>query len=275
MVSFSEKGCQTLITLKNLSLSYEKKNVLSDINACWQESQMIMLVGENGTGKSTLLKALLGLHSYQGSACISGKEIKTLKPAERANYFAYVPQQKLPPMHEKTEEFLLMGTAYKLSLFEQPSAEALKKADEVFSLFQLEHLRGRYMDELSGGEVQMLYVARCFVEEHKMLILDEPCTYLDFHRQYAFLNLLKEMLAKKNTGALISIHDPNAALVFADKIVCLREHKIFAEKEIHTLADKKEAAEYLNQLYQNEFYTEERNNQILMQWKGVPYASNE
>lgn len=268
-----------MIELRDLRLAYGKHLVLEGGNAGWDGSQMIMLLGENGTGKSTLLKSILGLVDYEGSLLMNGHEIREMKPAERAKCFAYVAQQRPPAVHERTEDFLLTGAAYRLSLFEQPTKADGAKVDEVFSLFHLEHLRNCFMDELSGGEVQMLYVARCFVEEHDMLILDEPCTYLDYHRQYTFLQLVKEMLRKKNMGAVISIHDPNLALLFADHVVFLHERQIYKEKKTESLSDKREMAEVFNEIYHQAFHISEEKDEIMLQWKtqqkGVPYASGE
>lgn len=268
-----------MMELKNLRLAYGKHVVLENESARWDGSQMIMLLGENGTGKSTFLKSILGLKDYEGSLSMNGREIREMKPAERAKSFAYVAQQRPLTVHERAEDFLLTGVAYRLSLFEQPTKADRAKVEEVFSLFHLEHLRGCFMDELSGGEVQMLHVARCFVEEHDMLILDEPCTYLDYHRQYTFLQLVKEMLRKKNMGAVISIHDPNLAILFADYVVFLHENRIFQEKKIQSLRDKREMAEVFNEIYHQAFHITEEKNEIMLQWKtqqkGVPYASGE
>lgn len=256
-----------MMNLDNLHLAYGSHTVIKGASAQWEGGQMIMLVGENGTGKSTLLKSMLGLVPYEGSLDIDGCEIKEMKPSERAKRFAYVAQQKPLPIHEKAEDFLLTGVAYRLNLFEQPSTEDMKKVDNALKLFDLEHLKHCYLDELSGGEVQMLYVARCFAGDHDMLILDEPCSYLDYHKQYAFLQRVKEMLKKKNMGAIISIHDPNLALMFADYMVCLHHQKIFAEQKIDSLQDKKKMAEVLNGIYHQAFHITEQYGETLMQWK--------
>lgn len=186
-----------MIKLNHFSVAYGRREVLDDLNSSWDTNQMIMLVGENGAGKSTLLKSIMGFVDYEGELLFHEQEIKKMKIPQRAKHFAYVAQQKPLPQHERIEDFLLMGVAYRLSLFEQPDESDLAKVDEVLKLFHLEHLRGCFMDELSGGEVQMLYVARCFVEEHEMLILDEPCTYLDYHKQFAFLQLVQNAIRQK------------------------------------------------------------------------------
>lgn len=256
-----------MIELNHVSVCYDDFKVIENVCSQWNSDEMIMLIGANGAGKSTLLKSMMGFIDYQGELIFNKKEINQMNAAQKAGCFAYVAQQKPLPQHESVEEFLLMGIVHRLSLFAQPTKEDRKKAEEVLRMFHLTHMKDCYMDELSGGEVQMLYVARCFMEKHDMLILDEPCSYLDYHKQYTFLKKLKSLLQKRKMGAIITVHDPNLALLFADYMVCLEEHTIAFEGKIQCLNDKKMMAEGINRIYHNAFHILEEKDEIIMQWK--------
>lgn len=257
-----EKGTSLMMELKQVHIAYQKKEVLSNFSLKWEGNDLLVLGGVNGSGKSSLIKCMNQLLDYEGSIKWNEVEVHTMKDHQRAKHFAYVSQQKMAPLHESVEEFLLLGSAFRLSLFEKPTKKQFDKIDEVLEAFDLMHLKGCFMDELSGGEVQMLYVARCFMEKHDVLLLDEPCTYLDYHRQYLFMKQLKCLLKQNNMGAIISIHDPNLALYFADHVVLLNQHVLFYDHKINTNEDKYKAALKWNLMYENAFCIENNNHHI-------------
>lgn len=257
-----------MITLRKLTLFYGSHTVLTDVNADWDGTGMLMLAGLNGSGKSTLLKTILGLLPYKGSLTLEGKEIRDLRPQQLARMFAYIPQSKPTPLHERAEDFLLLGAAHRLSLFEQPSEADAEQAEKALAMFHLERLRGTYLDELSGGEVQMLYTARCFVGERRLLILDEPCAGLDYHRQYLFLQTVKEKLAECGMGAILSIHDPNLACRFADRILFLHDKRLAWDVSVNTSQDKLSAAERFAALYGGAFSVV-GGEEVFLQWNRI------
>lgn len=265
MGTADEKEGEAVITLRNLTLSYGSHTVLSDIHADWDGTGMLMLAGLNGSGKSTLLKTMLGLLPYAGSLALEGREVLDMRPAQLARVFAYVPQSKPVLLHERVEDFLLLGAAHQLSWFEQPSEADAEQVKSALAMFHLEHLCGNYLDELSGGEVQMLYTARCFVGGHRLLILDEPCAGLDYHRQYLFLQTLKEKLSKCGMGAILSIHDPNLACRFADRILYLHEKQLAWDIKLNTPQDKLSAAKQFAELYGGAFSVID-GEEVFLQW---------
>lgn len=255
-----------MIKFENVRICYGKHVVLDHLDESWDGKGILILGGNNGAGKSSLIKALANLIDYEGSINYKG-EVKMMKSNLHASYFAYVPQQKNEMCHERVVDFMIMGSSFKLSLFEQPKKEDLNKAIQLLDEFKLSHLTDAMMDELSGGEVAMVYVARCFMEKHDILLLDEPCAHLDFHHQYEFMKMIATLVHKHDIGAVISMHDPNLALFFATHLWLIHNHHLYYHKMIENKEDQLEAANAWNKMTNNSFEIIQYDHQFMVRWK--------
>lgn len=187
-----------------------------------------MLLGENGSGKTTLIKALLQMIPVSsGNIYYDTHEITSWNEKTRAKVFSYVPQIKELVDHLTVEDCILAGCTRRLSLFAMPSSDAYTQVDHLMKHLGIASLKGKLLQEISGGELQMVYLARAFFQDSEVLLLDEPCTYLDFRRQHLFLNEVIKM-KEQEKSTIISIHDPNLALQYGDEILFLHQGKLIA-----------------------------------------------
>lgn len=207
----------SLIDIKNTSFAYGKNIVFSDINFSVNKGQVICLLGPNGCGKTTLLDCILGIHKInQGEISVNGKAIDKLKTHQIAKYISYVPQ-----LHEKTFPYkvidiVLMGRAVYTSIFSSPKEEDIYIAKR--SLEQVGMLK--YCDKpytkLSGGEGQLVMIARALAQETPIMIMDEPTSHLDLEHEMRILSTIKGLVKNKNLSIIMATHFPNHAYYFEE-----------------------------------------------------------
>ena len=161
---------------------------------------------------------------------------------------------------------IVAGCTRRLSLFEVPDAKEYAKANAVLKKFQLAHIKDKYLHEISGGELQMTYVARAFLQDSEVIIMDEPCTYLDFQHQHLFLQQAKQ-LAQQGTSLFISIHDPNLALQYADDIYILHEGRIYTHLKKEEPFLRRRCCECYNTIYGKHFALAGDDSSGYLVWK--------
>lgn len=261
-----------MIDITELNVSLQGKKILQNITFTMDAGRIIMILGENGSGKTTLIKTLLNwITADSGTIRYHQKDCIHMKEKERAAIFSYVPQIKEIVEDLRVEECIVSGCSRSLSIFAVPGKKDYQRVDDIMKLFDLTHLKGKRLHEISGGELQMIYLARAFAQDGEVMLMDEPCTYLDFRRQHMFLEETKKLTAA-DKSVLISIHDPNLALQYADEILLLHKGILLAhlKKETHDM--KKECCRLYNELYGNHFTLNE-NDEILI-WKENENAAN-
>lgn len=246
-----------MIRLENIRY----RSILSDIDLSLEKGKIVMLLGENGCGKTTLIKCLLQLISYDGSVYFQDRLINDLDKRALAEIFSYVPQIKTLVDHISVLEFVVAGRTRFLSGCQTPSNKDYDIALKALKEFNLEHLKDRSMFEISGGELQLCYVARLIVQEANILVLDEPCTFLDYEKQYRFMERIKT-LKSDDKMILISMHDPNLAIRYADTIVFMKDGKIFDTLEKENSGFIERFCEIYNQLFSNRFAYDKKANFI-------------
>ena len=216
-----------MISIQHLSVQLQGRDILKDISFAIPKGRIVMLLGENGSGKTTLIRSLLQYIPYKGCILHEKSDIHSLKQRQLAALFSYVPQIKETVEDLAVEECIVSGFARTLSPFALPSKKQYEQVHALLKDWNLSHIEGKLLQEISGGELQMTYVARAFLQDAALMVMDEPCTYLDYRRQHQFL---QEMLRLKLQGRsmLISMHDPNLALQYADELVLLHQGKQIA-----------------------------------------------
>ncbi len=219
----------TVIELDNVTMGYHDKTVLKNVSLKLESGEITCLLGPNGVGKTTLFKTLLGfLPPISGCISINGISINNLSPKDYAKQIAYVPQAQNTPFPYTVRDVVLFGRTVHLGLFSSPGKKDKKIADKSLELLQISHLSNRNFKELSGGERQMVIIARALAQEASFLILDEPSSSLDYGNQIKIIKKIKD-LEKQSIGILMSTHSPDHAFMLGSKAIILNKEKVFAK----------------------------------------------
>jgi iron complex transport system ATP-binding protein len=217
---------------RGLSIGYRDRVVGRALDVSLQQGEVLALLGPNGSGKTTLLKTLLGiLAPLAGEALIEGKPIASYAASERARRIAYVPQSHVPSFAFTVETVVLMGRTAHGSLFSAPSAADRAVAGRALERFGIAALRARPYTMLSGGERQLVLLARALAQEPQFIVLDEPTASLDFGNQGKVMSEIRA-LAAAGHGILFTTHDPNHALRAADRAFLMRDGQRLAEGRV-------------------------------------------
>lgn len=218
------------IEMQNVCLGYSRKEVLSDVTFQVMPGEMVGLIGPNGCGKSTIIRALSRIISpYRGKIILDGKDIASIPGQELARMLGVVPQMPLLPSAFTAFEVVLMGRNPHLGLFDYESQREMDIAWRAMERTITQHLASRRIGELSGGEIQSLLIARVLVQETKAILLDEPTANLDIGRQVEILNLIKNLCRENNLAVLAAQHDLNLASQYCDRLVLINNGRVHAQ----------------------------------------------
>jgi len=207
----------TLIEVKNLTFGYRREPILRDISLYIKKGELVSIIGPNGSGKSTLLKCIYGI-------------LKKISKLEFRKIVSYLPQETIPPPSLMTAyEFILLGRLQYLTGKLKVDKEDLDSINEVIELLDIKQYVTRYMNELSGGEKQLIYLAQALVKKPKLLLLDEPLNHLDIKNQFQVLKILKDLTRKINLSIIIVMHDINQAARFSDRMYLISNGEVICE----------------------------------------------
>ncbi|MBI2757665.1 MAG: ABC transporter ATP-binding protein [Chloroflexi bacterium] len=211
-----------MLKIQNLSVNYGARRVLHDVSLDVQSGEVVALIGPNGTGKSTLIRAVSGVIPIQ-SGCVrtNGDDFRSLTHIQRARYLAVVPQAvSLPPAFTAWETVLLGRTPY-LGFLGQPSGSDESIARRALERVNALEFAERRVGELSGGEAQRILLARALCQSTPILLLDEPTAHLDLQYQVSLLKLVYELAHHDHLAVLVALHDLNLAAHYADRVALL------------------------------------------------------
>ncbi|RFA29001.1 ABC transporter [Alkalilimnicola ehrlichii] len=218
---------QSGFAVNGLSAGYRGRKVLLDVSIETIPSHsLVALVGPNAAGKSTLLKAIVGLAPARGEVWLDGDALQRLTPAQRLRRAGYLPQT-LPQACSLTAYESLLS-ALRAGCPELTVQEAEHNAESTLDLLELRPLALRRMDQLSGGQRQMVGLAQVIARQPRMLLLDEPTSALDLRWQVCVLEAVRQLARARGAIALIAIHDLNLALRFCDRVLVLDQGKVLA-----------------------------------------------
>lgn len=220
-----------MLEVKNLHFRHQQNgaDILKDIDFKAHEGKMTTILGPNGSGKTSLFHCLTGLWKPQkGEILFKDKEISRLSHAERARIFAVVPQDHEPPFPYQVIDVVLMGRVSHVGLFSLPSSRDYRICERSLEITGIPHLRNRPYTKMSGGERQLVLIARALSQESPILLLDEPTTHLDFRNQVEVLKKVRDITRKRGLSVLMTLHDPNLAMLFSDEAVMLKEGSVFS-----------------------------------------------
>ncbi|MDR2152577.1 MAG: ABC transporter ATP-binding protein [Helicobacteraceae bacterium] len=216
-----------MLKAQNLSVSYGKKMVLNDISFSVKSQEIVSILGANGSGKSTLLKSICGSLPYEGEITVDSQNVKRLSAKERAKVFALVPQHNFAPFSFLAFDMALMGRFHR-----SPLSLDYSKADKDAASAALETVgaigfKNRIFNTLSGGERQLVIIARALAQEAKIIVLDEPATGLDIGAQQRILTLLENLRSQGKT-IIQTTHNPDHALNVGDYVLWIDGSKAIA-----------------------------------------------
>jgi iron complex transport system ATP-binding protein len=219
-----------LLEMNRVRFTYSAAPVLEDISLKLAVGEVVALLGPNGSGKSTLIRCAIGhLRDAEGDILWGSRSVRHWRRRELARLIAYLPQAPLYEPEQRVTDVLKLGRTPYWSAFGIESSRDIEVVKKVSRMLELDDLLDRRMDQLSGGQRQMVFVGRCLVQEPRAMLLDEPNTFLDLRHQMNLCQLLKRIAQEQNIGVLMASHDLNLAGAFADRLLVLHMGRITAE----------------------------------------------
>lgn len=237
-----------MIRVENLIFRYPHtaNPVVNDVSFAVEQGHLAVVLGPNGSGKTSLFKCIAGLwRPENGRVLFDGRDIVHMSFRERARLLAVVPQEHTPPFPYSVFEAVLMGRAPHVGLYSAPSAADADAAMAALEAVGVSALAERCYTRISGGERQLVLIARALAQEAPLLLLDEPTSHLDFRNQHLVLETVRKVAAAKNLTVLMTLHDPNLASSFAHQIIMLKAGAIVSTGTPETVL----TADNLSNLY--------------------------
>ena len=253
-------------SVENGCFGYKNKEILHNINFEIKKGEVVSVLGSNGVGKTTLLKCMMGLLKWKsGVSKLNGTDISHIRSRDFWQNIAYVPQAKGSAFGYSAIDMVTLGRSAHLGTFSQPGKEDIKAAEKAMEDMGIQYLHDKLCNEMSGGELQMVLIARALTIDPELLVLDEPESNLDFKNQLIILETIRSLSEKRGISAVVNTHYPEHALKISDKALVLNRDgtSIFGD-----------AAEVINEdnmkkcfsvrVYINSFSFEERDYQSVV-----------
>jgi iron complex transport system ATP-binding protein len=242
-----------LLSVHKLGFGYRKKQVLHDISFSIRKGAICGLLGPNASGKTTLLKCINGvLPAHQGETRVHGKNISGMSRQEIARLMAVVPQQMTLAFAFTALQMVIMGRAARMGRLSLPSGKDRADAQAALDELGIGELAHRPFNELSGGERQLVLLARAIFQDTPILLLDEPTSHLDFRNQFMIMDVVREMTKTKRLATIVSLHDPNLAARYCSQLVVLKQGRLHRHGASETVFD----SETISDLYGMEVVVE-------------------
>jgi iron complex transport system ATP-binding protein len=219
------------LAVESIRFQYPSRHgvsVFDDISLSVAAGEVLMLLGPNGTGKSTLLKCMAGLLAPQaGRVSLDGVDLHTLSPARLARRVGYVPQSSMSTFPFRVRDIVVMGRAPHLRALAAPSRADAAIAEQVLHDIGIAHLAHRTCHQISGGEWQMVLIARALAQQPDVLLLDEPTSHLDVGNQVRILGSVRQLSARGLT-VVMATHAPDQAFMAADRVAMIKDGRLMA-----------------------------------------------
>lgn len=238
-----------LLTVSGLSVRYGSKTSVKDVSFQAHPGELTAIIGNNGCGKTSLIRAILNLVPHTGSCTLFSCQIEKMSIRTRAKQISYIPQKSGISTSMTVREVCLLGCHPKLRLLEAPNASMKAHAEEALKIIGLHDMADRDFLTLSEGQKQLCLLARTLVEDAPLLLLDEPDSSLDFSNRHMLMRQIKSMVSRQKS-ALMCIHSPELALRYCDRILLMKEGELVASLEV-SAATITELNEKLSLIYDN------------------------
>lgn len=209
------------LKINNLSVSYPGNKVLEKLS--FSVNGLCAVVGQNGCGKTTLLKAVSQLIVSSGEITFENTDIKTLSLKERSRLISYIPQKTGVAEDMSVLDVVLSAFNSRLSMFENPGSSQVQTAKNALKLVGMQDFDERNYSTFSAGQQQLCIIARTVAEDTKLWLLDEPDSALDITNRYSTMNLLSNIAKEKGVTGLVTLHDPMLALYSCEKVIVISD----------------------------------------------------
>lgn len=214
---------EPLLKVNDISFKYNGRKIFENISFSIERGDVLCILGPNGTGKTTLIKCLNRMHDVEsGEIILEGKNIKLLSFKEISRHVGYIPQTHTPTFPFTVLDVVIMGRSPYLSLTESPKDEDIKIAESALKDLGIYDLKDTEYTNLSGGERQLVFLARILTQQPDILILDEPTSHLDFGNQIKFLEIV-DKLASLGLSVIMSSHFPDHTFISSNKVAIMKD----------------------------------------------------
>jgi iron complex transport system ATP-binding protein len=247
-----------ILQAKNVFISYDKKEVVKDINIDVKKGEIVTIIGPNGSGKSTILKALSRtLKPQKGEILLENKNINSMNTKNIAKKLAVLPQTRHVPSDFTVEALVGYGRYPHLGFGHKLQKHDYEIIDWAIEKTDIKALRHRYVRTLSGGERQRAWISMTLAQNPEILLLDEPTTFLDISYQLETLELIKELNEQLGLTIVMVLHDLNQAVRYSHRIYALKEGRIYSHGESKKLLNE----EFLREVFriQGDILLDEKN----------------
>ncbi|MEM7738775.1 MAG: ABC transporter ATP-binding protein [Deinococcota bacterium] len=218
-----------MLSANNLSLGYDKTNIIEGLELAIRKHQITALIGPNGCGKSTLLRGLARLLKPRGgSVYLDGNELQKMPTKAIAKRLGILPQGPSAPEGLTVRELVAQGRYPHQTFFQQWTEADERASQEALELTHMLELADRPLESLSGGQRQRAWIAMTLAQETEIFLLDEPTTFLDLAHQIEVMDLLANLNQQRNATIVVVLHDLNQAARYADQLVVLKDGQIVA-----------------------------------------------
>jgi ABC-type cobalamin/Fe3+-siderophores transport systems, ATPase components len=215
------------LVLENVSKAYGPQVALDNVSFAVHPGEIVALVGPNGSGKSTLIKAIALIHEPTGGTiAIDSRDVRSIDPVDLAMLLGYVPQGFSYTLYSTVFETVLMGRRRYIRW--SVSDEELSRVQRALDALEIGSLAAKFMDELSGGERQKVFIARALAQEPRIFLFDEPTSALDIRYQIEVMETMRRITRERNSSMIVAVHDLNLAYRYADAVVVLNHGKMEA-----------------------------------------------
>lgn len=240
-----------MIELKELTLGYGQRTLLKTVNASITGGQLVALLGRNGTGKSTLLRAMTGLEKPQsGAIVVQEKNIASLPPERLARSISFVTTDKVRIANLRCKDVVALGRAPYTNWLGQLQAEDEKRVEDAMRLVGMTDYAEETMDKMSDGECQRIMIARALAQDTPVILLDEPTAFLDLPNRYELCLLLKKLAQKEGKCIIFSTHDLDIALSLCDTIMLIDNPQLYSLPTLEMVGSG-----HIERLFRNESVT--------------------
>jgi ABC-type cobalamin/Fe3+-siderophores transport systems, ATPase components len=216
-----------MIRIKNLTCGYGNKKTVTNINMDFDKGEVVCLLGPNGVGKTTFFKSLLGfIKAIEGEIYINDKSLEKFSKKERAKAIAYVPQAHHTPFDFKVQDVIMMGRTIHFKK-QYPEEQDKEVVNHIMEELGLNMLKDKSYLQISGGEQQLVLIARALAQETDTIVLDEPTSNLDFGNQWKIMKVIKK-LKEQNKLIIMTTHSPNQVFECGTKVVAFKSGQVYA-----------------------------------------------